>query len=484
MNRSTTMTRNLKVRGEMRNVGQAINWLLAFGVICLLFAADSSAQSNATGQRPAAEIDKYMEAAAGSGLFMGAILVARDGKVLISKGYGMASLEYDVPNTSLSRFNIASVSKTFTATMILMLQDRGKLSVQDAICKYVDDCPDAWREITIHHLLTHSSGILNYTELPDQYELRALASFLPSAMNRIRTMPLQFKPGEKFSYSNTGYKLLHDIIVRVSGKSFEAFLQENILNPLRMRNTGVLVKPGIRQLVIKNRAAGYTDGVGPLENAPWVYPSYAGGVGIYSDVEDLNLWGESWLTDKLLSRRTRDSAFTPFRGNYGYGWFVFDKAKHRFVMHGGNIPGYGLTFAIYPDDRLIIVVASNLDTAPTSRIHDDLVKIVFGEKYELPPVWKTVAVNPKIYDSYVGRYQKIDDPNFVITITKENGQLWNRLGDSPGAATMVLRPLSETKYYNKMFVLYEATFMKNERGQVTSLVADGPWGRNEFRKIE
>ena len=205
---------------------------------------------------------------------------------------------------------------------------------------------------------------------------------------------------------------------------------------------------------------------------------------MYATVEDLYRWGESWLTNKLLAPQTREAAWTPNKGNYGYGWFIFDKAKHKFVMHGGNIPGYGLTFAVYPDDKLIVVVASNLDTAPTTRIHDDLVRIVNGEKYESPPVWKTVTVSPKLYDSFVGRYQNTNDPKFIITVTKENDQLWNRLGDDPGATTMALRPLSETKYYNKMFVLYEVTFAKNERGQVTSLVAEGPWGKSEFKKIE
>jgi CubicO group peptidase (beta-lactamase class C family) len=429
----------------------------------------------------AAKMDRYMDRAARAGLFSGAVLVAQDGKVLFRKGYGMANLEYDIPNTPQTRFDIASVSKTFTAALILILQERGKLSLQDAISKYLDDCPDAWRGITIHHLLTHTSGILNYTELPDQFERRALASFLPDALNRIKKMPLQFKPGERFDYSNTGYKLLHTIIEKVAGISFEVFLQETILDPLKLTNTGVLEKPGVRHAIIKNLAAGYTDGVGPLEIAPWVHASYGGGM--YSTVEDLYRWGQSFYTDRLLSRKTIDAAFTPVRGSYGYGWFIFNRARHPFVMHGGNIPGYGLTFALYPEDRVTIVVASNLDTAPTNRIHDDLAKMVFGERYDLPPVWQAVRVDPGIYDAYVGRYQKTDEPKFIITITKENGYLWNRLGDDPGAATMVLRPLSETRFFNKMFVLYKATFLKNDRGQVTGLMAVGPWGRGEFRKI-
>src|SRR5262249_32595747 len=213
------------------------------------------------------------------------------------------------------------------------------------------------------HLLSHTSGILNYTELPDHFEMRALASFIPAAMSRIRKLPLQFEPGERFNYSNTGYKLLHDIIERASGKSFENCLHEKILTPLGMKNTGVLEKPGVRHPIVRDLAEGYTDGVGPLEIAPWVHRSYGGGSGIYSTVEDMYRWGQAFFTDKLLSNRTVDAMKTPVKGNYGYGWFIFDRAKHLFIMHGGNTPGSGVTFAVYPHDQVVIVVASNLDTA-------------------------------------------------------------------------------------------------------------------------
>jgi CubicO group peptidase (beta-lactamase class C family) len=466
----------------MKTARSVVLRVTALIAVAPLLIITSPAQTRTSNQDLLGKIDDYMNATTGAGLFSGVVLIAREGKVLVSKGYGMANLEYDIPNTPSTKFDIASVSKTFTAALVLMLQERGRLSVQDPISKYLDEGPTAWADVTIHHLLTHTSGIMNYTDLPDQFELRALDSFIPDAMKRIKKMPLQFRPGENFSYSNTGYRLLHEIVEKASGKSFEAFLQENILGPLGMRNTGVFERPGIRHLIIKNRAAGYTDGVGPLEIAPWVHPSYGGGM--YSTVEDMNLWGQSFLSGKLLSKQTSDAAFTPFKGNYGYGWFIFDKAKHRFMMHGGNIPGFGLTFAIYPDDKLVIVVASNLDTAPTNRVQNDLVKIVFGEKYEFPPAWKPVVVDASIYSRYVGRYQKTDDPKFIITITKENDQLWNRLGDDPGAATMVLRPLSETRFFNKMFVLYEVTFVKNDKGQVTGITADGPWGKGEFKRIE
>jgi CubicO group peptidase (beta-lactamase class C family) len=445
--------------------------------------------SNGLAQTPPGEnesvsskLDGYMSAMTDSGLFMGAVLVAQDGKTLLSRGYGMANLEHDIPNSPYTRFDIGSVSKTFTAALVLLLAERDKLRVQDPIGNYLSDSPPAWKGVTIHHLLTHTSGIMNYTDLPDQFEMRALASFIPGAMKRIRQMPLQFKPGEKFNYSNTGYKLLHEIIEKASGQPFETCLRENILDPLHLRDTGVFEKPGVRHLIVKTRAEGYTDGTGPLELAPWVYPNYGGG--LYSTVEDLRVWAESFLNATLLSRTNLDVAFTTFKGNYGYGWFVYNKPKHKLRLHGGNIPGYALTLAFYPDDRLIIVVASNLLTAPTSRIQDDLAAVVFGEKYQLPPRWKAVSVDPKLYDRYVGRYQSTSDPKFIITITKENDQLWDRLGDDPGAATMVLRPLSETKFFNKMFVLYEATFVADEKGTTTGLDADGPWGHGQFKKIQ
>jgi len=454
-----------------------------FAVVALLSTLGVSQGPSAS---PPSEItgriNEYLNRATDSGLFSGSVAVAQDGKTLFSRGYGMANLAYDVQNSPQTRFDIGSVSKTFTAALVLWLQDNGRLRVDDPICKYLDNCPDPWRPITVRHLLTHTSGILNYTELPDYFENRALDSFLPSAMKRIREMPLQFSPGDRFSYSNTGYKLLHEIVQRASGQRYEDFLQSKILNPLGMRNTGFIESPNIRHVIIKNLATGYTDGVGPLELAPWVHPN--GGGGMYSTAEDMCLWGQALLAGKPLSAQSLADIFMPGKGNYGFGWFIFKNGKHPFAMHSGNIPGFGATLVLYFNQNLTIFLASNLDTAPTNRMQEDIAKIMLGESYELLPTWRAAAIDPKAYDSYVGRYRKTDQPNFVITIKKENGQLWNRLGDEPGAAEMVLRPLSETKFFNKMFVLYEVTFVSGEQGRATKLLADGPWGQGEFVRID
>jgi len=376
--------------------------ILGFAVIALL-ASLCFAQSPSASQQDeiTRRITEYLNRATDSGLFSGSVAVAKDGKIVFSRGYGMASLAYDVPNGPQTRFDIGSVSKTFTAALVLWLQDSGKLRVDDPICKYLDNCPDAWRSLTIRHLLTHTSGIRNYTELPDYFENRALESFLPNAMKQIREMPLQFVSGERFAYSNTGYLLLHEIVQKVSGQTDASFLHSKILDPLGMRNTGFLESPNIRHTIVKNLAT-----------------------------------------------------------------------------------GFGATLVLYFDQKLTIFVASNLDTAPTNRVEEDIAKIIFEEPYELPPTWRAVTIDAKIYDGYVGRYRKTDQPNFVITIKKENGQLWNRLGDEPGAAEMVLRPLSETRFFNKMFVLYDVTFVLGEQGRATKLLADGPWGHGEFVRID
>jgi CubicO group peptidase (beta-lactamase class C family) len=428
------------------------------------------------------EIMRYLSRATESGLFSGSVAITLRGKLVFNQSFGFADLAHDVRNTPETRFDIGSVSKTFTAALVLQLQDRGKVRLDSPICNYLSDCPDAWKAVSIRQLLNHTSGILNYTDLPDQYEMRALASFMPNAMTRIRAMPLQFRPGDRFSYSNTGYKLLHDIVERVTGLPYSQILKDQILNPLRLSDTGFLEVRGVRHLIVKELATGYTDGVGPLEVAPWVHTSYGGGM--FGTARDMCAWGSGLLDHRVLSQQALQDSFTPGKGNYGYGWFAYNRAAHPFVTHGGNIPGFAANLTLYPADEVVIAVVSNLDTAPTVRVQEDIARIVFGDHYDPLPVWHAITIDPRRFDDYVGRYRKTDDEKFVITVTRDNDQLWNRLGDSPGAADMVLRPLSIDRFFNKMLVLYEVTFVRNERGLVETLMADGPWGHGTFTKLK
>jgi CubicO group peptidase (beta-lactamase class C family) len=451
---------------------------------CLLLIpytlADAPASDRGSRAALASRIDEYMTANRQAELFMGSVLVARGGQVLVSKGYGLADVDHEILNTPTTRFHIGSLDKQFTAVLILWLRERGKLTVDDPVRNHLPECPEKWRAITIRHLLGHTSGILNLTDLPDYFEKRALPSFAPQALARIREMPLRFRPGERFEYSNTNYALLHQIAERVSGRPFASLLQEVVLDPLKMADTGSYVRPGIRHLIVKRRASGYTDGRGPLEGAPWVYP-----FGMYSTVEDLLRWDQALAQGTLLPKTALEAEFTRGPEGYGLGWFVGNRSGHRVLTHGGNTPGFGLTFTRYPDDQVTIIVASNLDTAPTARIADDLAAmVVFGEEIRPPQRRTTIVVDPRWFSAYVGRYRHTKDHSWVITITQEEGLLWNRLSDTPGSTEMVLRPLSETRFFNKTFVLYEITFLRDREGRVARLVAEGPWGRGEFERIE
>ena len=334
-------------------------------------------------QEITSEIDKYMKIAAETGKFSGSILIARDGKVLVSKGYGMANRELNVPNTPQMKFRIGSLSKQFTAMAIMILQERGKLGVQDSVCKYVPDCPPDWAEITLHHLLTHTSGIQELLSFPDFRQTMALPSPVAQTVERFKHKPLDFKPGTKFKYSNSGYLLLGYIIERVSGQSYEAYLKENVLEPLKMSNSG----SDHHDLIIKNRAAGYTKRDGRVINAPYIDMSIpTGGGSLYSTVEDLFLWDQALYAEKLVTRRSLDVMFTPYAtADWGdgaaYGWFVGkDKSGRKYMGFLGGINGFAAQIMRYTDEKLLVVLLGNFSFAPVSDIERDLAEIAFSGK--------------------------------------------------------------------------------------------------------
>src|ERR1044072_4437722 len=250
--------------------------------ILLLIITSCAAQTSPSDHEIIARIDEYMQALTKLGWFSGSILIAKDGKVLVSKGYGMANLEYDIPNTPHTKFRLASVTKQFTTMAILMLQEQGKLNVEDPVCRYLPDCPKAWNEITIRHLMTNTSGIPDFVNLLS-LEMRRLPSPPLTTIALVKDKDLEFKPGERFSYSNSGYIILGFIIEKVSGKSYESFLGENVFKPLRMVNSGY----DHPELILKDRADGYHLEGDNLVNGPFLDMSRAHAAGaLYSTVED------------------------------------------------------------------------------------------------------------------------------------------------------------------------------------------------------
>jgi CubicO group peptidase (beta-lactamase class C family) len=437
-------------------------------IAVLFFSISCPAQDIAT------KANEYLNAQTKLGAFSGSVLIAQGGKVLLSKGYGMANLELDVPNIPQTKFRLGSVTKQFTAMAIMQLQERGLLDVNDPIIKYIPDYPNG-EKITIHHLLTHTSGIPNLTDFPDFLETVTLPSPVEKTIERFKNKPLDFEPGEKFNYSNSGYVLLGYLIEKISGKSYEDFLKENIFQPLNMNGSGY----DHSSTILKNRASGYSLGTDGLVNADYINMSLPlGGGCLYSTVEDLYLWDRALYTDKLVSQSSLKEIFTPFKEDYGYGWFVSELFKHKRINHSGGIQGFSCNISRYPDDDLCIIALSNYEHAVIGKIAKDLTAIAFGEKYELPQEKKVAEIDYRICNAYVGRYQL--DTNFVIEITREGNHLF---GQGTGQPKFELFPESETKFFLKI-IDAQISFVKDDQGKVTEMVLHQSGKDHPAKKIE
>lgn len=327
-----------------------------------------------------ADIQSWFEDMGENSLFSGAVLIAQHGNVLLSQGYGMADREKNIPNTAQTRFRIGSLTKQFTAMAILILESQGKLNVQDSICDYIADCPTAWEAITIHHLLTHTAGITNFTGLPDYMRSRATPSAPLETIARFKDLPLDFQPGEKWNYSNSGYVVLGYIIEQVAGQSYENFLQASIFTPLDLGDTGYDHNSD-------GLAVGYNDQDSSLP-ADFIDMSipYAAGA-LYSTVEDLYKWGQSLYTEQLVTQPYLDRMFAPhvFLPNsqvnaYGYGWMTWEGPNRRASLHYGGIEGFASFIVRYLDDQITIIMLSNHANTNLGTIMEILYKKIYGEE--------------------------------------------------------------------------------------------------------
>jgi CubicO group peptidase (beta-lactamase class C family) len=433
--------------------------------LAIFFALAFVLAVNALAQDVNAKFDEYLTAITKQGRFTGSVLVAREGKVVFSKGYGMANLEFDIPNTPNTKFRLGSVTKQFTAASILLLQERGKLNVQDPICKYVENCPKTWEPVTVHHLLTHTSGIHSYTDAgsPEAFRLMSLQNVTPAGfVDSFKSKPLDFAVGEKYQYNNSGYFILGHIIEKLSGQSYEAFLQENIFTPLKMMNTGY----DTHDRILKLRATGYEERNGKPINSSYMDMSvpYAAG-SLYSTVEDLFAWNEALFADKLLTAKSRAAMMTPDKNNYAYGLAVNQQHQRQRVAHGGGINGFNTFLARFPAEKITIVALRNANFGVSpDKVCTDFAAILLGEKYEIPGMQIVAQIDPKLYDAYSGEYQLA--PNFILTVRREGDRL---ITQATGQGPIEIFPESETKFFPKVMEA-KITFVKDESGKVTHLI--------------
>jgi CubicO group peptidase (beta-lactamase class C family) len=413
------------------------------------------------------EVDAYVKPYIDAGGFSGAILMAKDGRIMLKKGYGMANYELDVPNTPQTKFHIASVSKTFTAAAIMILVQRGKLSTDDSLAKFISDYPNG-KKITIHHLLTHTSGIPNVNAFPEYNRASRFPHSIEDLVNMFKEKPLNFIPGEKYNYSNSNYNLLAYIIEKVSGLSYGEFLRKNIFYPLDMKDSG---HDGYARAIIKNQASGYQPaGAKGIKKAPYLDWSIKTGNGsIYSTIEDLYKWDRAIYTEKILTESSKKKMFADHIDGVGYGWFVRKRNSRRVTDMNGRSPGFTSYLRRFIDENACIIVLSNNYSPASHMMVSDLGAILFDEKYDVFEEIKPIKVDEKILDGYLGHYEFADDfytPNAKVSVIKGDGHLalqWSEDYVSP------LLTLSETKFLDRFFWA-SIIFVKNDKGEITHLI--------------
>ena len=422
--------------------------------IALLLAAAGLAQN-------VSRMEQVVQSYVSDKKFMGSVLVARGGAVLLSKGYGSANLEWNIPNSPATKFRLGSITKQFTAASILLLEDRGKLKTNVPVKKFMPDAPAAWDKITIFHLLTHTSGIPSFTSFPEYASQEPFATTPEKLVARFRDKPLDFQPGEKWSYSNSGYVLLGYLLEKVSGESYETFVQENIFGPLGMKDSGY----DSNSAVISRRAAGYAPGKDGPKNAGFIDMSVPFSAGaLYSTTEDLLRWEQGLFGGKLLSAASLAKMTTPFKDDYACGVGVRAVSGHKVIDHGGGIEGFNTFLAYYPEDKLTVVALSNLNRDAPEQIVTHLAAVARGEKEELASERKEITIASKVLEQYVGTYELAPKVNMMITV--EGGQLISQVS---GQGKVPLFATSETKFSPKV-VDAEIEFGKDDKGAVTYLV--------------
>ena len=330
-------------------------------------------------------LNKYNE----YGLFNGSALVAEKGEIIVKQGWGFANMEWNISNQPDTKHRLGSITKQFTALLIMQLVEQGKLELDVPISTYLNDYPKPNGDlITIHHLLTHTSGIPNYTSFNNFFK-NSKENYSPTEFIKLfADSCLQFKPGEKLDYSNSGYYLLGAIIERATNKSYEQVLKENILEPLNMHNTGC----DHYSEILKNRASGYEKTGSQFVNAPYLDMSvtYAAG-SLYSTVEDLYLWDQALYSTKLINKQSMELLFNKHASispttHYGYGWTIggYGDDSITIISHAGGINGFNSLISRIPKDKNLVVLLNNTGGTVLNEISTGILNILYNKPYGMP----------------------------------------------------------------------------------------------------
>jgi CubicO group peptidase (beta-lactamase class C family) len=427
--------------------------MLRFAIV-LLLAGSTRAQDTA-------RTEEVIRSYTADHRFMGTVLIARGDKILLNKGYGSANLEWDISNSPNTKFRLGSVTKQFTAASVLLLQERGKLKINDPVKTYMPDAPAAWDRVTIFHLLTHTSGIPSFTSFPEYKKWEPFAVTPAEEVARFRDKPLEFAPGEKWNYSNSGYVLLGYLIEKIAGVTYQQFLRDNIFTPLDMRDSGF----DSNSAIIPRRASGYSHDKNEIVNTGFIHMSIPFSAGsLYSTTLDLLKWEQGLFGGKVLSAASLETMATPFKNNYACGLAVETKNGHKKISHGGGIEGFNTELDYYPEDKLTVVVLANINGTAPGDIADKLAALAHGEKVILSSERKAIVLDDTVLARYVGAYRM--ESAAAMQIALDGHQLTAKLGGQPAYPIF---PESDSMFFLKV-VDAELEFQKDSSGAVTGLV--------------
>jgi len=373
-------------------------------------------QTAVLAQDHAAKIQEVLSVAHKYRQFNGSAVVAENGKVIYRGAFGKANMEWDIPNTPDTRFRLGSITKQFTAMLSLQLVEQGKIKLDGKIADYLPDYrKDIGEKVTVHHLLTHTSGIPSYTGQPGFFANVSRNPYkVADFVKQYTSGNLEFEPGTKYTYNNSGYFLLGAIIERITGKTYEQALKEMIFDRVGMKNTGY----DRHDPLIPKRASGYAKTKDGYANAAYLDMSipYAAG-SMYSTVEDLYLWDQALYTDKLLTAQSKELMYKPFLNNYAYGWvvtnasFKINEQPVQTILHGGGINGFATMLVRFPKEKHLIVLLDNTGSGNLEGLSERIAKIIHNQPYDLPKL--SIAsvlektIDEKGIDAAVAQYRDL-----------------------------------------------------------------------------
>jgi len=408
--------------------------VFSYLVIMSIFSLPAISQNNKS-----RKLDELVSAYASQGKFNGSVLVAQRGEILLKKGYGIRNSSKNSKNDSATVFQIASITKQFTAVIILRLVELNKMSLSDRLSKYYSGFPNG-DSITIENLLTHTSGIHNFTEDDTSIVETDEGRMIPY----LRKLRPDFAPGTSWHYSNSGYVLLGYIIQKVSGMSYWQAVRSFIFTPLHMNNSGF----DFTHLLSNEKAMGYdqlNDSVQQPANATDSTVPFAAG-SIYSTVGDMYKWHRALQEYKIVGGHLMERAYTPCtQHNYGFGWQIDSVFGKKMVSHSGSISGFGSNFARIVSDDVCIVMLSNISgsTFELTHLTDKLLAVLYDKPYQIPVKRTPVKLAESVLNRYVGTYE-IDTIHVIIDMTVENGVLIARPHQGP---TAVMVAMDERRFY-------------------------------------